>query len=487
VVVPVNNISQADSASLSIEIAGTAQWQASGLTPPVSLDTLRLVIGQGNRADSRLVRITSSQASEQTVVDMLLSVSTASANRTFQTSIIVPPPPAVRLASEAVTVRRGDTLIGIAERFPVSGANLYQQLWAFYSANTGAFMRDNMNLLKAGASLRVPDADAVRAVDPAFAKAQYLAHVRAFRQGSGGGQGELGIAADATAQTLQTQNDEGQRKDVEPAEIEPTAPVNDQVRLTSADTGSVQAQADTAVSSQKQMTEETDRQQALEQNIDALQGAIAQLTEGQDGAAGAQSAGGADAGDSGTAGNRVANTNTNSDGQSVTDAESAQLGLADVDVASAAGAGSSNGTGTGSEQTGAGQTSAEQTGAAQTSAEQKSAEQTGAEQTGAEQTSAEQTSAGQTGAEQKAASSNAFERAAQWVTDNTVAALAILLAVIALILAWALRTPKKGPIDQNMTPRVERAADNFEAKLKDIDLSLDDKPEAPQPKSDGKG
>ena len=441
VVVPLQNISQVDSESLSVEIAGAAQWQAAGLTPPVSLDTLRLAIEQGNKVDGRLVRITSSQATEQTVVDVLLAVSTESANRTLQTSIIVPPPPAVRLASESVTVQRGDTLIGIAEQFPVSGANLYQQLWAFYSANTGAFMRDNMNLLKAGASLRVPDADAVRAVDPAFAKAQYLAHVRAFRQGSGGGQGDLGIAADASVQTLQTQSDDGQRKEVEPAEAEPTAPVNDQVRLTAADATSAQAQADAAVSSQRELAEETDRQQALEQNIDALQGAIAQATNGQGGATTAQAADAASA--VSDADNQA--TNTDADGQSVTGGESAQSALTAADVVSTAGGSDGpNGASTGQSATG-------------------------------------QSTAGQT-----TTSSNAFERLGQWVTDNTTAAIAILLALIALIIAWALRVSKTKSSAGSASPRVEQATANFEAKLKDIDLSLDDKPAPPQPKSDVK-
>jgi len=360
VVVPLRSISQADSESLSVDIAGSAQWQAAGLTPPVPLDTLRLVLEQGTNADGRLVRITSSQSTEQTVVDMLLAISTESASRTLQTSIIVPPPPAVRLASESVTVQRGDTLIGIAEQFPVSGANLYQQLWAFYSANTGAFMKDNMNLLKAGASLRVPDADAVRAVDSAFARAQYLAHVRAFRQGTGGGQGDLGIAADASAQTLQTQSDDGQRKEVEPAEAEPTAPVNDQVRLTAADATSAQAQADAAVSSQRQIAEETDRQQALEQNIDALQDAIAQSTDGQDNVAVAQAAGGVSTVNG--AGNGA--TNTDAEGQSATGGESAQstqeTQSTSTDAGVANGAGGSDGSSSASaEQTAAEQTAAE--------------------------------------------------------------------------------------------------------------------------------
>ena len=427
VVVPIRNIAQSDISSLSVRLADVAQWQAAGLTPPVPLNTLSVNVDGGADNNSRVVRISSTQVSDQTVVDMLLAVSSASANRTLQTSIIVPPPPTVRLASETVSVQRGDTLIGIVDQFPVQGANLYQQLWAFYDANTDAFMRDNMNLLKAGASLRVPDADTVRAVDPAFAKAQYMAHVRAFRQGSGGGQGDLGIAADATAQTLQGQTDENQPKDVEPAQAEPAAPVNDQVRLTS-DTTDTQTQADAAVSAQKQMAEETDRQQALEQNIDSLQGAIAQ---------------------------------------------------------------SANGTQSESDSTASDQVSSDQSSGVQTASDQ-TVNQASDDGQLADQAASDQkadtnvTSVASSTTAQDTSSSNAFARLGQWITDNTTAAIAILLAIIALILAWALRASKNKPVAEVVEPKLDQASASFEEKLKDIDLSLDDKPAQTQPKSDAK-
>ena len=434
VVVPIKNLNASDAASLAVRLASPEQWQAAGLTPPVALGTLSLDVQAGADQSRRLVSVRSSEVSEQTVIDVLLDVSTAAANRTVQTSIIVPPPPTVRLATEAITVQRGDTLIGIAEQFPVQGANIYQQLWALFSTNPDAFMRDNMNLLKAGASLRVPDADAVRAVDPAFAKAQYLAQVRAFRQGSGGGQGDLGIAADASTQTLQNQSDEGQPKSVEPAAQEPDAPVNDEVRLTPAEGDSNSAQADALVSGQRQLAEQSDRQSALEQNIDDLQSAISESAD-------------------------------------ASQTESAQAVAA---ITSA-------------DQTlGAATTDASQSATTDSASDSQPAGANADSNTGASDTSASNTSADPQADAASDTNQNIFTRVSHWVADNTTAAIALLLALIALILAWALRATKsKSNQVAAAQDRVERTSANFEEKLKDIDLSLDDKPETPG-KSDGK-
>ena len=460
VVVPVKGLNASDAASLAVRLANPEQWQAAGLTPPVALETLSLNVQAGADENSRLINVRSSAVSEQTVIDVLLDVSTSASSRTVQTSIIVPPPPTVRLATEAITVQRGDTLIGIAEQFPVKGANIYQQLWALFSTNPDAFMRDNMNLLKAGASLRVPDPDAVRAVDPDFAKAQYLAQVRAFRQGSGGTQGDVGIAADASTQTLQNQSDEGQPKSVEPAAQEPDAPVNDEVRLTPAEGDSNSAQADALVSGQRQLAEQSDRQAALEQNVDDLKNAIAESVKAQ-------------------------RANTAQAGNAQTDTEQAVAAVtSDNQTLSAA-------TSVASQSATSENASAGEQGAAKEDSPGVSASSTSDSSTSDANASASNTSASNTSADPQVGAAtdtnqNIFTRLSHWVADNTTAAIALLLALIALILAWALRASKnKSAQVAAAQDIVERTPANFDEKLKDIDLSLDDKPEAPG-KPDGK-
>ena len=74
------------------------------------------------------------------------------------------PAPAPRaVAPDQVTVKRGDTLAGIANRVRPEGVSLEQTLLGLYRENTQAF-DGNMNRLKAGKTLKVPAAETVAAI-----------------------------------------------------------------------------------------------------------------------------------------------------------------------------------------------------------------------------------------------------------------------------------------------------------------------------------
>ena len=458
--VPITGLSPADAASLTVTLAPAAVWQAAGLTPPVPLESISISIGSGRQESSRIVQLRSTEATQATVVDILLAVSTSASSRTAQASIIVPPPPKVRLVTDRVTVLRGDTLIGIAEQFPVEGANLYQQLWALYSSNPEAFLRENMNLLKAGASLRIPDADAVRAVDPAFAKAQYLAHVRAFRQGRGASQGNEGIPGQAAAQTLQTPPQQ-QQGAVEQAGTVAPAPANDQVRLTAAGQDAQSAQADTEVARAKALAEELERKQSLEQNITALQGAI-------------------------SSSGSTASSAENPGRSNVTGVTGQPLGQStdqppDSSTAPSTASSTAPSTASSTAKNGGDANNAALTSSASqvTESDAKAGSSTGANGV---------TSASSQGAQQGNEATNFFSKVGQWVSDNTTAAIALLLALIALFLAWALRSTKTKPSHPDTAKnRASDASAAFAQRLKNIDLSLDEKPEPSLPKPDNKG
>ena len=450
--VPITGLSPADAASLTVTLAPAAVWQAAGLTPPVPLESISISIGSGRQESSRIVQLRSTEATQATVVDILLAVSTSASSRTAQASIIVPPPPKVRLVTDRVTVLRGDTLIGIAEQFPVEGANLYQQLWALYSSNPEAFLRENMNLLKAGASLRIPDADAVRAVDPAFAKAQYLAHVRAFRQGRGASQGNEGIPGQAAAQTLQTPPQQ-QQGAVEQARTVAPAPANDQVRLTAAGQDAQSAQADTEVARAKALAEELERKQSLEQNITALQGVI-------------------------SSSGSTASSAENPGRSNVTGVTGQPLGQS-TDQPTASSTAPSTASSTAKNGGDANNAALTSSASQVTESDAKAGSSTGANGV---------TSASSQGAQQGNEATNFFSKVGQWVSDNTTAAIALLLALIALFLAWALRATKTKPSQSDTAKnRASDASAAFAQRLKNIDLSLDEKPEPSLPKPDNKG
>ncbi len=93
--------------------------------------------------------------------------------------------PAAKATVEEVTVKRGDTLTGIANQVKPVDVSLDVMLVALYRANPEAFMGNNMNRLKSGQVLAVPDAGAVRSADAnaaarSEARGVVVAHARDF-------------------------------------------------------------------------------------------------------------------------------------------------------------------------------------------------------------------------------------------------------------------------------------------------------------------
>jgi FimV-like protein len=73
--------------------------------------------------------------------------------------------PEAQAAATTFTVRKGDTLIGIARKIKPDGLSHYQMTMALWRANKDAFPDENINLLKIGVVLAVPSREAVAAVD----------------------------------------------------------------------------------------------------------------------------------------------------------------------------------------------------------------------------------------------------------------------------------------------------------------------------------
>lgn len=100
----------------------------------------------------------------------------------------IAPPPSPSTASEGADsykVRSGDTLSSIASAHPRSGVSLDQMLVSLYRGNPQAFIDSNMNRLKSGVVLNVPDASTAKDVTPDEAKKVIQAHsadFAAFRQ-----------------------------------------------------------------------------------------------------------------------------------------------------------------------------------------------------------------------------------------------------------------------------------------------------------------
>jgi pilus assembly protein FimV len=176
------------------------------------------------------------------------------------TAVATPTPPSV----ETVRVVRGDTLSGIASRVRPEGVSLDQMLVSLFRANPDAFMGDNMNRLKAGVVLSVPEAGQVGQVDASEARQIIVAQsadFSAYRQRLAGNVAPVPATEAPTRQaagTVQAEvRDRGQ-----------VAQAPDQLRLSQ---GSVQASApEASVSRQAQQSEAAARVAELARNVEEL-------------------------------------------------------------------------------------------------------------------------------------------------------------------------------------------------------------------------
>ncbi|WP_296948273.1 FimV/HubP family polar landmark protein [uncultured Massilia sp.] len=99
-----------------------------------------------------------------------------------------------RAAASEYRVQRGDTLGEIAARVKPANVSLDMMLVALYRANPEAFIGNNMNRLKSGRILSVPDADSVRATSPGEARGVVVAQAADFNAYRNKLAGQVGAA-----------------------------------------------------------------------------------------------------------------------------------------------------------------------------------------------------------------------------------------------------------------------------------------------------
>lgn len=83
-------------------------------------------------------------------------------------------------ASDTYRIKRGDTLGAIARKWKPEGVTNEQMLVGLYQTNRPAFIRDNINLIRAGATLFIPGREDVLAISAADAARQVRTHMAAF-------------------------------------------------------------------------------------------------------------------------------------------------------------------------------------------------------------------------------------------------------------------------------------------------------------------
>ena len=187
--------------SLVVSVAPSSAWTQAGLRPPVDPATLHISVAKGYGRNTQLIRISSDQPFDQPVADVLLDIRTSSGQQRYQASLLAyggqaanqgaavadqAPASGARSGTggqaggKRIRVREGDTMFGIAERNAVSDVTVFQMMIALQRANPRAFIDGNLHLVKAGATLSVPDKAALTAISDSEARRIYQRHVQAF-------------------------------------------------------------------------------------------------------------------------------------------------------------------------------------------------------------------------------------------------------------------------------------------------------------------
>ncbi|MBL8476242.1 MAG: LysM peptidoglycan-binding domain-containing protein [Methyloversatilis sp.] len=175
-------------------------------------------------------------------------------------------------ADNAYEVKRGDTLSRIAGEYVPAGVSLDQMLVALVQANPEAFDNGNMNRLRAGRILAIPDQSAAQAVSPQEARKIVMAQTSdfaAYRARLAGAVADSTSAAD-TGSRAASGKIEARVDDRAPS----AAAASDQVRVSKSAAESdrkISALEEEVVAKERALKDANSRLADLERNVRELQ------------------------------------------------------------------------------------------------------------------------------------------------------------------------------------------------------------------------
>jgi pilus assembly protein FimV len=307
--VEVTSVSREEAASLGVRLASAAAFRQANLDFNPALTGLRLSLGR--RGDNGyVVRISSPNPVNEPYLDLLIEL-TSSTGRVLREYTVLLDPPALRATQEVVApaaaraaapapapaakaaapaaasaprpapaapavtaaagstyeVKRGETLGNIAERTRPAAASREQMLVALFQANPEAFIASNMNNLRAGSVLKIPQEQQVLATDAAAARREVSAQAADFNRY----RSRLAQAATSAGPTGAAAAAQG-RITTRTEDRSAAAPAGDQLKIAQ---GTASSKAgDEAVARDRQLKELLDRVAELERTNQQLQKAL---------------------------------------------------------------------------------------------------------------------------------------------------------------------------------------------------------------------
>ena len=298
-------LSKNDADTIALRLAPPEAYKEAGLDYSAVLRSMRFNIEK--KAERYVVRLSSEEVVNDPFITILFEIDTDGNRNIRQYALLLDPPavdqqvavtepqtavvpelnaavvPANSDAKEIAptaevaathTVNKGETLHGIASQLKPADTKLEQVLIALQRLNPNAIDGDNINRIKAGAVLTLPDAETIKAIDAADARKlvnAQTADFRRYREQLAQQARKPEANPEAKADTATNRQSQG-RVGVQVTEPTGTA-TQDKLRLSKAGAqGNSQSAANDAanmdkIAADKALAEANDRVAALEKNV----------------------------------------------------------------------------------------------------------------------------------------------------------------------------------------------------------------------------
>ena len=301
----ITNLTPEQAASLEVQLADPDRLAAANITPHPALKGLRAQLITSTAPGSARIRLETSQPIDESFVDMALQFRWAGGQITRTYTLLLDPPSSTGLAithtappldrvktppspplstpqlapsaPPRITVEAGDTAQRIAQRFLQPGMTLDQVLLGLLSANPHAFIGNNVNLLKAGATLVAPTLEDIQSTPALQARQEVRAQTRdfiAYRQ-------QLAQAAPQQASEPSAQQISGRVED-RMAIMTPPSVTQDRLELSKGQQPPSASAEATALNRQAQETQQ--RATELQRNLEDLEALSKQASNTASGA-----------------------------------------------------------------------------------------------------------------------------------------------------------------------------------------------------------
>ncbi len=147
--IPKNTIS-----SLQVQLASTSNFKRAGIETVAFLEKLQFAIENTDNTVA-IINITSKEIVKERVLNFLIQLNWTGGRILREYALLLAPPLYKKKQDNFYTVTQDDSLWKIADKTRRKGKTVKQQMLNIFNTNKNAFVRENMNLLRVGARLKM--------------------------------------------------------------------------------------------------------------------------------------------------------------------------------------------------------------------------------------------------------------------------------------------------------------------------------------------